>query len=36
MIFGVLDSGAWPEHPSYADQGNLGAPPAKGDGKPPT
>ena len=34
VIFGVLDSGAGPEHPSYADQGNLGAPPAKGDGTP--
>ena len=27
VIFGVLDSGAWPEHPSFADQGNLAAPP---------
>ncbi|MDG4828041.1 S8 family serine peptidase [Solwaraspora sp. WMMD1047] len=27
VIFGVLDSGAWPEHPSFADQGNLSAPP---------
>lgn len=32
VIFGVLDSGAWPEHPSFADQGNLGVPPAKADG----
>ncbi len=32
VIFGVLDSGAWPEHPSFADQGNLKAPPAKADG----
>ena len=28
----MLDTGAWPEHPSFADQGNLGAPPAKADG----
>ncbi|MCP2326252.1 subtilisin family serine protease [Hamadaea flava] len=33
VIFGVLDTGAWPEHPSFADQGNLSAPPAKADGK---
>lgn len=32
VIFGVLDSGAWPEHPSLADKGNLAAPPAKADG----
>jgi hypothetical protein len=34
VIFGVLDTGAWPEHPSYADNGNLAAPPAKADGTP--
>jgi hypothetical protein len=34
VIFGVLDTGAWPEHLSFADQGNLSAPPAKADGTP--
>ncbi|MER7004479.1 S8 family serine peptidase [Dactylosporangium sp. NPDC000555] len=34
VIFGTLDSGVWPEHPSFADNGNLGAPPAKADGTP--
>jgi subtilisin family serine protease len=32
VIVGVIDTGAWPEHPSFADQGNLAAPPAKADG----
>ncbi len=32
VIFGVLDTGAWPEHPSFADKGLLSAPPAKADG----
>ena len=27
-IYGNLDTGVWPEHPSFADQGNLPAPPA--------
>jgi hypothetical protein len=26
VVVGVLDSGVWPEHPSFADQGNLPAP----------
>ncbi len=26
LIFGDLDTGVWPEHPSFADQGNLPAP----------
>lgn len=32
VIVGVLDSGAWPEHPSYNDPGNLPAPPPTADG----
>jgi subtilisin family serine protease len=35
-ILGVLDTGAWPEHPSYVDHGNLPAPPPKTDGTPRT
>ena len=27
VIFGDLDTGVWPEHPSFEDQGNLPAPP---------
>ncbi|MET9311080.1 S8 family serine peptidase [Kribbella sp. NPDC003505] len=36
IIVGVLDSGAWPEHPSFADPGTLPAPPPKADGTPRT
>jgi subtilisin family serine protease len=36
VIVGVLDTGAWPEHPSYVDYGNLPAPPPKADGTPRT
>jgi subtilisin family serine protease len=32
VVVGVLDTGAWPEHPSFADQGVLAAPPVKTDG----
>jgi hypothetical protein len=27
VIYGNLDTGIWPEHPSFADEGNLSAPP---------
>ncbi len=27
VIYGNLDTGIWPEHPSFADKGNLAAPP---------
>ncbi|WP_433215232.1 S8 family serine peptidase [Microtetraspora malaysiensis] len=36
VIVGILDSGVWPEHPSFADPGNLPAPPPKADGTPRT
>lgn len=34
VIVGVLDSGAWPEHPSFADPGTLPAPPPTADATP--
>jgi hypothetical protein len=36
VIVGILDSGGWPEHPSFADDGSLPAPPPKADGTPRT
>ena len=32
MILANLDTGLWPEHESFADQGNLSAPPPRPDG----
>nr|BFE77444.1 hypothetical protein GCM10020093_000450 [Planobispora longispora] len=34
VIVGVLDSGAWPEHPQFADPGTLPAAPPTRDGTP--
>jgi subtilisin family serine protease len=34
VVVGVLDSGVWPEHPSFADPGTLPAPPPTRDGQP--
>jgi hypothetical protein len=31
VIYGNLDTGVWPEHPSFADLGNLSAPPGSYD-----
>ncbi|HLL66835.1 MAG TPA: S8 family serine peptidase [Micromonosporaceae bacterium] len=33
VIVGVLDTGVWPEHPSFAANAVLGAPPPRADGK---
>ncbi|MER7133542.1 S8 family serine peptidase [Streptosporangium saharense] len=34
VVVGVLDSGAWPEHPQFADPGTLPAVPPTKDGTP--
>jgi subtilisin family serine protease len=34
VIYGVLDSGVWPEHPSLAQTPQMGAPPASGTPRP--
>ncbi|MEU9885849.1 S8 family serine peptidase [Sphaerisporangium sp. NPDC051011] len=34
VIYGNLDSGVWPEHPSFKDPGNLPTPPPTKDGTP--
>jgi uncharacterized repeat protein (TIGR01451 family) len=33
MIIGIIDTGVWPEHPSFADDGTYPSPPLKWGGK---
>ena len=34
IIFGSLDTGVWPEHPSFVDRDNVATPPPRADGTP--
>lgn len=34
VVYGNLDSGVWPEHPSFADNGDLPEAPTRPDGNP--
>ncbi|MGB5168299.1 MAG: S8 family serine peptidase, partial [Acidimicrobiia bacterium] len=36
MVVGIIDSGIWPEHPSFADDGSFPAPPIELDNSRPS